>query len=93
MKVLETNIFARFGCPRKLVTNNAHAFKSKAMIYFCGNYNIILTHSTPYYPQGNGLTESSNKTLIKIIKKLLVENKKSWDSKFKYALWDDRINT
>jgi hypothetical protein len=93
MNFLETNIFARFGCPRKLVTDNAHAFKSKAMIDLCGNYNIILTHSTPYYPQGNGLDESSNKTLIRIIKKLLAENKKSWDSKLKYALWDDRINT
>jgi hypothetical protein len=47
----------------------------------------------PYYPQGNGLVESSNKTLIRIIKKLLTENKKSWDSKLKYALWADRINT
>jgi hypothetical protein len=63
------------------------------MIDFCGSHNISLTHSTPYYPQGNGLVESSNKTLIRIIKKLLTENKKSWDSKLKYALWDDRINT
>jgi hypothetical protein len=46
----------------------------------------------PYYPHGNGLAESSNKTLIKIIKKLLTEKKKSWDSKLKYALWADRIN-
>jgi hypothetical protein len=40
-----------------------------------------------------GWSKSSNKTLIRIIKKLLTENKKSWDSKLKYALWDDRINT
>jgi hypothetical protein len=39
------------------------------------------------------LDESSNKTFIEIIKKLLVENKKSWDSKIKYSLWDDRIIT
>jgi hypothetical protein len=24
---------------------------------------------------------------------MLIENKKSWDSKLKYDLWDDRINT
>jgi hypothetical protein len=93
MNFLETNIFSRFGCPSKLVTDNAQAFKSKAMIDLCGSHNISLTHSTPYYPQGNGLAESSNKTLIRIIKKLLTENKKSWDSKLKYALWADRINT
>jgi hypothetical protein len=90
---LETNTFARFGCPSKLATDNAQDFKSNAMIDFCGSQNISLTHSTPYYPQGNGLAESSNKNLIRIIKNLLTESKKSWDSKLKYALWDDRINT
>jgi transposase InsO family protein len=93
MNFLETNIFARFGCSRKLVTKNAQEFKSKSMIDLCGIHNIALTHSMPYYPQGNGLVESSNKTLIKIIKKLLTENKKSWDSKLKYSLWADKINT
>ena len=47
----------------------------------------------PYYPQGNGLAESSNKTLIRIIKKLLTKNKKSRDSKIKYSLWAKRIST
>jgi transposase InsO family protein len=93
MKFLETNIFARFGFPSKLVTDNAQAFKSKSMIDLCGSHNISLKHSTPYYPQGNGLAESSNKTLIKIIKTLLTESKKSWGSKLKYALWADRIIT
>jgi hypothetical protein len=90
---LETNIFFRFGFPSKLVIDNSQEFKSKAMIDFCGGHNISLTHSTPYYPQGNGMAESSNKTLIGIIKKLLGDNKKSWDSKLKYPLWADRIST
>ena len=52
---------------------------------------IVLKHSTPYYPQGNGQAESSNKNVIQSIKKLLKHNKKSWDSMLKYALWEDRI--
>jgi len=52
-----------------------------------------LIHSTPYYPQGNGLAESSNKSLIKIIKILLEDNRKAWDSKLKFALWADRVTT
>jgi hypothetical protein len=52
-----------------------------------------LIHSTPYYPQGNGLVESSNKSLIKIIKILLEDNKKAWDSKLKFSLWADRVTT
>jgi hypothetical protein len=41
--------------------------------------------------QGNGLAESSNKSLMKIIKRPLEDNKKSWDSKLKFDLWDDRV--
>jgi hypothetical protein len=52
-----------------------------------------LVHSTPYYPQGNGLAESSNKSLIKLIKKLLEDNKRAWDSKLKFSLWVDRVTT
>ena len=48
-------------------------------------------HSTSYYPQGNGLAESSNKSLVRIIRKLLETNQKSWDSKLKFDLWADRV--
>ena len=57
----------------------------------CDSMGIKLVHSTSYYPQGNGLAESSNKSLIRIIKKLLEENKKNQDSKLKYALWANRV--
>jgi transposase InsO family protein len=90
---LEDNILSRFGCPRKIVTDNAQAFKSMAMISFCQKYNIVLGHSTAYYPQGNRLAESSNKSLVNIIKKVLDENKRSWHVHLKYALWENCIST
>ena len=37
------------------------------------------------------MAESSNKSLSRIIKKLLDENKKSWDTKLKFSLWADRV--
>ena len=92
MDFLEENILARFGWPKRTVTNNAPAFKSKKMIIFCHKYHISLNHSTAYYPQGNGLAESSNKSLVRIIKILLEYNKRAWHKKLKYALWDDRIS-
>jgi hypothetical protein len=93
MQFLETNILSRFGCPEKIITDNAAAFKSKRMINFCHKYHITLGHSTAYYPQGNGLAESSNKSLINIIKKVLEENKKNWHKKLVNALWADRLTT
>jgi transposase InsO family protein len=90
---LEENILSIFGCPRKIVTNNTQSFKSMAMINFCQKYNIVLGHSTTYYPQGNGLAESSNKSLMTIIKNVLTENKKACHNHLKYALWANQIDT
>jgi hypothetical protein len=59
---------------------------------FCQDYNIELGNSTTYYPHGNGLAESSNKNLINIIKKMLSQNKKAWDSHLKYVVWEDRVS-
>jgi hypothetical protein len=93
MDFLEENILSRFGYPRKIVTDNTQAFKSMAMVSFYQKYNIVLGHSTKYYPQGNGLAKYSNKSLISIIKKVMSENKKSWHVHFKYDLWENRIGT
>lgn len=93
MKFLIENIFTRFGYPHKLITYNATSFKAKELVDMCDSMGIKLVHSTSYYPQGNGLAESSNKSLIRIIKKLLEDNKRTWDSRLKYALWADRVTT
>ena len=50
IKFLEDHILSRFGCPRKIITDNAAAFGSKNMIDFCHKYQIVLGHSTAYYP-------------------------------------------
>ena len=61
------------------------------MIEFCQKYQILLHHLTPYYPQGNGLAESSNKSLVKVTKNTLADHKKSWDSHLIYAVWENKI--
>eukprot|EP00253_Pinus_taeda_P015232 PITA_15232 len=66
---------------------------SKKIINFCHKFHITLGHSTAYYPQGNGLAESSNKSLVNMIKKILEENKKNWHKKLVNALWADRLTT
>eukprot|EP00253_Pinus_taeda_P016205 PITA_16205 len=60
MNFLTQNIFTRFGCPHKLVTDNAAAFRAKELVDMCDSMGIKLVHSTSYYPQGNGLAESFN---------------------------------
>eukprot|EP00253_Pinus_taeda_P003432 PITA_03432 len=55
MKFLIENNYTRFGCPHKLVTDNASAFKAKELVDMCNSMGIKLIQSTSYYPQGNGL--------------------------------------
>eukprot|EP00253_Pinus_taeda_P023910 PITA_23910 len=62
------------------------------MVEFCDKYNITLGHSTTYYLQRNGIVESSNKSLVNIIKKTLEANKKNRHRKLVNALWDDRVS-
>jgi len=77
IKFIEEDILSRFGFPTQVVTDNAVAFTSVKMIEFCKKYHIMLHHSTPNFPQGNGLRESSNKILVKVIKKTLADHKKA----------------
>jgi hypothetical protein len=85
------DIIAIFGCPNRIVTDNAASFKSEQLVKLCEPFEISLIHSTPYYPQGNGPVESSNKILIKLIKRLLEDNKRARDSKLKFTLWANRV--
>ena len=62
------------------------------MIEFCQKYSILLHHSTPYYRQGNGIAESSNKSLLKFNKKTLEDHKKSWDSHLIHAIWVNKVS-
>jgi len=91
MNFLIENIFTKFCFPHKLVTDNVAAFREKELVEMCDSMGIKLVHSTSYYLQGNGLAESYNKSLIRIIKKLLEDKKKNWDSKLKYELWANRV--
>ena len=91
MKFLYENILIKFGFQVRLVTNIAPDFTLRALVNMCESMGIQLVHSTSYYPQGNGLAESSNKSLVNVIKKLLETNQKSWDSKLKFSLSANRI--
>jgi len=90
MDFLEDKIITRFGVPAKIVTDNAKAFDSMALTSLCNKYGIILSHSSNYYPQGNGQAESSNKNLIRIIKRTMGNHKRDWDRNIKYAPWANR---
>ena len=50
-----------------------------------------MKYSANYYPQGNGLAESTNKNLIKIIKRIVDQNQKNWHKSLVFSLWANHI--
>jgi hypothetical protein len=52
---------------------------------------IKLLNSSPYYTQANGQVESSNKIVIKLIKKKIDEHPKMWHEVLLEDLWAHRI--
>eukprot|EP00253_Pinus_taeda_P030347 PITA_30347 len=84
-------IITRFGVPNALVFYNASHFSGNTMFEFAIKRGFKLKYSANYYPQGNGLAESTNKKLLKITKRTIKQNHKNWHKSLVFALWADRI--
>jgi transposase InsO family protein len=82
---------SRFGVPKKFITDNGSIFIGSKFTTFCGKFGIIMGQSSNYYPQGNGLAKSTNKSLIQILKKTVVANQRDWHKNLVNALWESKI--
>jgi hypothetical protein len=91
IQFIEQNLITRFGMPSVIVFDNATYFSSTLLIYFSLDKGIIITYSANYYPQGNGVAESTNKNLVRILKKPIADNQRNWHISLHNSLWDDRV--
>ncbi|XP_070679195.1 uncharacterized protein [Malus domestica] len=51
-----------------------------------------MIRSSPYYPQSNGHDESSNKILVNIIKRMVIDSPEKWHEKLGNTLWAYRTS-
>eukprot|EP00253_Pinus_taeda_P026666 PITA_26666 len=89
IEFIDQSIITRFELPSALMFDNASYFSGNAMTEFSLKRGFKLKYSANYYPQGNGLAESTNKNLIRIIKRTIDQNQKNWHKSLIYALWAD----
>jgi transposase InsO family protein len=89
---ISEHIIHRFGIPQTLTMDQGLSFMSYQVREFAESLKIKLFSSSPYYAQSNGQAESSNKTLIKLIKKKIEENPKRWHEVLSEALWTHHIS-
>src|SRR5688572_20672770 len=85
------HIVYRFGIPQTITTDQGTMFTSGEFEEFIADMGIKLLNSSPYYAQANGQAESSNKEIIKLIKRKIEEQPKKWQLCLIEALWAYRM--
>jgi len=83
---LETNIFSRFNILLEIIMDNEPTFISAKLTQFLVKLGVKHFTSPSYYPQGNGKSESTNKNLVSIVKKIIEDKPCQWHTLLTYAL-------
>lgn len=73
-KLVETQLFCRFGSPHVVVSDNGTNFSSQIINYLCAQWGV----TSPHHPQSN-LTERANRTVKQMIRTYLADSHhKNW---------------
>ncbi|KAM2442324.1 hypothetical protein PS1_023441 [Malus domestica] len=84
---IRTNIFARFGMPRVIISDGWSHFCNQTIEALLRKYNVNHKVSTPYHPQTNGQAEVSNREIKQILEKTVGPTRKDWSLRLDDALW------
>uniref|UniRef100_A0A2N9FKV6 Integrase catalytic domain-containing protein n=1 Tax=Fagus sylvatica TaxID=28930 RepID=A0A2N9FKV6_FAGSY len=90
---IREHIITRFGIPHKIISDNGTPFVNKNVREVLEHYRIKHRRSTPYYPQGNGQAEATNRMLLRILSKMVFDYGKGWSSHLEDTLWAYRGST
>jgi hypothetical protein len=84
---IQEHIITRFGIPYKLITDNGTPFINKDVREVLEHYQVKYRRSTPYYPQGNGQAEATNRMLLRILSKMVFDYGNDWRAHLADVLW------
>ncbi|CAN6685961.1 unnamed protein product [Malus baccata var. baccata] len=84
---VKTNIFARFGMPRVLISDGGSHFCNRTIEALLKKYNVTHKVATPYHPQTSGQAEVSNREIKQILEKTVGPTRKDWNLRLNDALW------
>jgi len=85
-KVLVDRVFAYFGMPIQILTDQGRNFESALFNELCTRLGIDHVRTTAYKPSTNGLVERFHRTLNSILGKVVADNQRDWDLHVPYAL-------
>ncbi|KAL2083788.1 hypothetical protein ACEWY4_021561 [Coilia grayii] len=77
-RCLWREVFQRYGCPERLLSDQGPAFEAALLQELCRTYGCKKIRTTPYRPQGNGACERWNQTLLGLLNTLTPEEQQRW---------------
>lgn len=77
-KILVEEFFVHYGIPERLHSDQGANFQGRVVAHLCKLLGIRKSRTTPYHPEGDGMTERFNKTLISMLKTLNPTQKPRW---------------
>ncbi|MCO5586855.1 hypothetical protein L7F22_040800 [Adiantum nelumboides] len=91
-KAVFKNICCRFGTPLEIISDRGPGFRGDLVGELMEQLGISRRHSSPYYPQCNGLVDKVNGMICRIITKQGNNRPKDWDRHLNAALWAYRTS-
>jgi transposase InsO family protein len=77
-KALYESFIVKYGVPARILSDQGRNFESKIIQELCTMLGTEKSRTTPYHPQGNGLCERFNRTLLGMLGTLPEERKSKW---------------
>ena len=87
---LVEEMFARFGVPAELHSDQGRNFESQVFGEVCRRLGVHKTRTTPLHPQSDGLVERFNRTLATQLAILTSQHQRDWDRHLPLVLWSYR---
>ena len=79
-------MFARFGLPRQLHSDQGRNFESQLVTELCNITGVYKTRTTAFHPRSDGLTERANRTILAMLRDAAYKDTKKWPSKLPTVL-------
>ena len=78
-QALISRVVFRYGMPLVIHSDQGRNLESAVIREMCEMLGIKISRTTPYHPQGDGLVERLNTTLIQSLSKYVRPNQTDWD--------------
>ena len=87
VRLLQKNIFTRFGTLRAIINDEGTHFFNKIFAAAMVKYRIKHKTATAYHPQSNGQVVVSNREIKRILEKIVSPSRKDWLLRLHDSLW------